>query len=47
MGERREGSNQQTCIKDPWTKTSGRGLTMEGWGWAGQERVMGEKWGQL
>ena len=41
---------QGTCIKDPWTKTTEvGGLETEcgRWGWVGQGRVMGGKWGQL
>ena len=42
-----EGSSQETCIKDPWTKTESEGrVTVKGRGWAGQ-RVMRGKWGQL
>ena len=38
-----------TRIKGPWTKTTGWGEGIEcgRWGWVGQERVMGRKWGQL
>ena len=40
MGKKRKG-HQGTCMKDPGTKTWGRGRIECGrWGWVGQERVM-------
>ena len=47
-GKEAEGSSQGNCIKDPWKKTMGGvKIECERWGWVGQVRVMGEKWGQL
>ena len=42
MGKERKGSNQQTGIKDPWTWTTGWGLTV-GAG-VGQGRATEENW---
>ena len=44
--ERWEGSSQGTCIKDSWTWTIGRGLSV-GVGVVGQGKAMEEKVGQL
>ena len=39
---------QGTCIKDPWTKTTGGERTECGrWEWVGQRRVGGGKWWRL
>ena len=42
-GKEGEGSNQETCIKDPWEKTMVVGKGLEDGVWAGLRRVMGEK----
>ena len=46
-GTEEEGSSQGIWMKDPWTKTMGGRIEGGGWGWVGQGRLMGEKWGQL
>ena len=44
--KRREGTSQGTCMNDPWTWTTGCGLTVGVGGWAGRIST-GEKLGQL
>ena len=41
MGKEGEGSSQGTCIKGPWTRTTGWGRIECGrGGWVGQGRAM-------
>ena len=42
-----EGSSQETCIKDPWTKPKGGRIEGGRWGWVGWEKVVAGKWRQL
>ena len=45
QGKEYEGSSQVTCIKDPWTWTTGWRLTVGVGRWAGWGRTMGGKIG--
>ena len=47
-GKKGEGSSQGTCMDDPWTWTTGQGLTVGTGGWVGGAgRAIGKKLGQL
>ena len=49
MGERRGMVKSRNMYKGPMDKDNraGEGLNVGGREWVGQERVMGEKWGQM
>ena len=44
MVERKEGTNQRTCMNDLWTWTMVWGLNLGMEGWAGWMRAKGENW---